>query len=264
MDPETGQQKTDKDGRKLTLQDKKEQQWNLDPGFLTARPWRKGDSLDEGNMTYYQKTYWKLQDGCTVLDLSNFDDDMFYHVCLDSKFVANSLAEYKQGKWRKATHYIAHHDEEEQDKFQKNQLKSKAYAGLHSKEMTLDTKKLFCYVLDLANTRTDLSEDISHNLLFKYIEDSTFSPGSNLEKFNNLFSMLKSTDGKEQLQALLLLKQAVDHRVIYEKQDSYKWNRASGVLVIGETKDEALEFLTNPKKAALVEELVQELKAKQN
>jgi hypothetical protein len=115
---EDGKVKVDPDtGRHLTLQDKYEQRFNLDPGYLTNRPWRKGDSHSEEDLTYFQKARWVLNDGCTVLDLDNFDDLMGYHVMLDSKFVANSEKEISQ--WPKATHYIALENEAEEIKFKR-------------------------------------------------------------------------------------------------------------------------------------------------
>ena len=53
----------------------------------------KGDSLDESKMTYFQKKYWQLVDGTTVLDLDSEDDEMFYYVCLGSQRIANSERE---------------------------------------------------------------------------------------------------------------------------------------------------------------------------
>lgn len=90
---EEGSPKKKSDGTTLTLQHKMEKKWGLPEGFLHNRPWRKGDSIKEEDMSYFQRKSWKLNDGCTVLDLSNFDDEMFYYVALDSKFIANSERE---------------------------------------------------------------------------------------------------------------------------------------------------------------------------
>lgn len=53
---ENGIQKVDdRTGRKLTLQDREEQRWGLESGFLTNKAWRRGDSVKEEDMTYFQK-----------------------------------------------------------------------------------------------------------------------------------------------------------------------------------------------------------------
>lgn len=256
------QQKDPQTGKGLTLQDKMEQKWNLDEGYLTHRPWRRGDSVDEEKMTYFQKKSWKLNDGSTILDLSNFDDEMFYYVCLDSKLVANSETELKQGKWPHATHYIALENEAEELKFQKNKLKSQAFARLHHKDMIDSMKKKFIYILGLANTRAEVNVEQAHNTLFDYIDKSSFRPGSNIDRFNELFSLLKTATGREEIEARLLLKKAQDSRVIYEKQGAYKWARSNGLITLGENYAEAIEFILNPKKEALVEELINEIKTK--
>jgi len=58
------------------------------------------------------------------------------------------------------------------------------------------------------------------------------------------------------------LKEAIDNRVIFEKQGAYNWVRPAGAIVLGETQGEAVDFLMNPKKSALVEELAQAIKLK--
>lgn len=269
IDPVSGKQNQDSDGKPLTLQDREEQRWNLPKGFLTNRPWTlsqsqswKAANPNSPTTTYYDTASWKLNDGCTVFDLSKFEDAMGYYVALDSKLIANSEQELRAGKWPKATHYIALEDEEEQIKYARNQQKTKAYACLHDKVMSTQTKLEMCQLLELSSLRTALNEDTVHNLLFSYIDRSTFAPGSNIEKFLQLFELLKTADGRREFNARLTLSKAVDSRVVYEKQGSYKWNRASGVLVIGETPSEAVDFILNPKKAALVEELLEEIKAK--
>lgn len=249
-------------GRGLTLQDKMEQKWGLDEGYLTNRPWKRGDSMAEDKMTYFQRQSWKLNDGSTVLDLSNFDDEMFYYVCLDSKFVANSETEMRQGKWPYSTHFIALENEAEEIKFQKNKVRSMAFANLHHKDMVDSMKSKFVYILGLANSKSMLNSEQSHNLLFDYIDKSGFQPGSNLDKFEELFSKLKTAPGRSEIEARLTLKKAEDARVIYEKQGSYRWARASGLITLGDSYAEAVEFILNPKKDVFVEELLAEIKTK--
>lgn len=257
---EDGKVKKDDNGNPLTLQQKEEQLWNLSEGFLTNRAWRRGDSTNPADMTYFQKTIWKLNDGSTVLDLDNFDDRMFYFVALDSKFIANS--EKERHDWPKAQFFIALENEAEEIKFQKNQKKSEAFAALHDQIMTPTMKENFVKILGLATTTTKLTDEQRHNLLFDYIDHSGYTEGSNIDKFMELFNLAKTATGKKELEARLLLKRALDARVVYEKQGAYKWNKATGLITIGENYTEAIDFMLNPKKQVLVEELEEELKIK--
>jgi len=257
-----GKQVVDNLDKPMTLQDKLELKWSLPKGHLTSRPWRKGDSLKESDLTFFQKETWSLRDGTTILSMNVMKDDVGYHMMQDHKAVANSQEEYRANKWAKATHYIALENESEQIKYQKTALKSKAFTALGSKEMTLPTRRKFVHILELASTRTVLTEEQIHNLLFDYIDNSKYTANSNIDKFLHLYSMLKEAGGMEYLNSRYLLREALDSRVVYEKQGGYNWPRPKGLIVLGENLEEAIEFLMNPKKEVLVEELQDELKAK--
>lgn len=248
-------------GRELTLQQKEEQRWNLADGYLTHRSWRRGESLDPEKMTYYQNKTWTLKDGATVLDLTDFDDLMFYHVALDSKFIANSEREWKSYKWPHATHYIAITNEGEEIIHERNVRKIKAFGALADPTFSVPRKKEVCWVLDLISTANPLTEEAADNLLFRYIEaDDSVKP--TVDKFLEVMNLLKDEKGRMEFAARLLLKKAIDTRVIYEKADSYTWNRSKGVIVLGDRYNEAIDFLINPKKDSLVVELEQEVKSK--
>ena len=261
---EDGKQKMGPDGTPLTLQDKMERKWNLDKGYLSNRPWMKGDSLREADMTYYQKKSWVLNDGATLLDLDSMDDELFYYVCLDSKFVANSEKEWRANKWPKAQYYIALENEEAEIKYKKNAIKSEAFATLHSDDMTPTMMEKFCGILKLTSTLTSLTIEQSHNLLYSYIDSSTFTPGNNIDKYMELYHLLNDAPGRVQIEARYLIQRALDSRVIFEYQGAYKWVRPKGELELGNTYQEAIDFVINKKKAALVEELEETIKVKSN
>lgn len=257
---EGGVTKTDSEGRALTLQDKLEQKWNLQKGYLTNRAWRKGDSMDEKDMTYFQRKSWSMEDGCTVLDLSKFDDEMHYYVLLASSLCANSEREWRAHKWPKALYYIALESESEDIQYQKSILKSAAFAALHSELVTPDVLKKLACLLQLSRTTSQVTEKMYHNLLFNFIESSTATPGSNIDKFNFFFNMLKTAKGKSEFEARYIIKQGIDTRVIYEKQNSYFWTNKGAVINIGDRIEEAVEFINSPKKAKEVEEILQQIK----
>lgn len=261
VDPETGNQKRDESGRPLTLQDQLELKWNLPKNYLTNRAWRP--EMGYKDLTYFDTKYWVLNDGSTVLDLTNMDDEIFYHVCLASSLVANSERELRSHKWPKALWYIALENESDEIKYQRNELKSKAIATLHSDDFTENYKQIFVKLLNLASSKTSLTYSQVHNLLFEYIEKSSFAVDSNINKFNALASLLKTPKGREELQARFLLKQLIDTRIVIERSNTYTFLRPNNNIVIGERYEEAIDFLLNPKKDKEVEEMKELLKQKQ-
>lgn len=246
---------TDEKGHPLMLQSYFEEKYNLPTGYLTNRAWRKGDSIKDEDLTYFQKASWKMNDGCTVFDLSTLEGEMGYYVMLASHLVANSEKEYLSHKWPKAIYYIAHENESEEIKYTRNELKTKAFATLHSSDLTDVYKRKLVSLLGLVSSKSQLTSQQVHNLLFEYIDKSTFTSGSNIDKFNAITSLLSTPDGREQFEARYILQQALDLRIIYEKQDTYTWVRPQGTLVLGERYQEAVDFILNPKKTLEVEEL---------
>lgn len=248
-------------GIKLTLQEKYEEQFKLPKGYLTNKAYNK----DDKQTTYFQTKTLKLNDGCTVLDTSRFEDLMSYYICLGSPLVANSEKEWRQYKWPKALYYIAQENEAEEIKYQKNMLRAKAFGFLGSKELTSSWKFKIAAILNITTCRVNdksLTDEFVNNLLYEYIDKSSFTPNSNIDKLNNLASLLSTAEGKKELEAMFLLKQALDFRLIYEKQGGYYWTRQNGTIELGATYTEALAFISSPSKAVLVEELMKEIKLK--
>lgn len=252
-----------RDGRPATLQDKMEEKWRLPKGYLTNRTSPDFTKYDpEVHESYYHKLKFALNDGSTMLDLDNMDDELIYYMILDHKLIANSYNEWKQHKWPYAEFYIAIENESEELKYQKNERKGKALASLHSPEMTDEMRKTFVFILGLANSTTEVTNQQVYNLLHDYIEKSKFTVGSNLDKYEELLSELSTKPGREDIAAKLLLKRALDSRVIYDKADTYTWVRPKGTIELGSTYREALDFIQDPKKEALVEELEEAIKIK--
>lgn len=259
---ENGVQVKDSDGNLLTLQDKMEKKWNKPKGFFTNRALMKGDNIKDEDRTYFQRMSWKLQDGATVFDLDTMDGEMGYYVMLGSSKVANSEREWRQHQWPKAEYYIALENESDSIRYQRNEIKAKAMKALDSNEFTNIFKRKAVSLLDLSSSRSNITEEQVFNILYDYIDKSTFVPGSNIDKFTEVFGLLSSAHGREEFEARYLLKQAIDSRIIYEKQGSYTWVRPSGTIVIGDRFSDAIEFLLNPKKSSEVEELTEMIKAK--
>lgn len=244
-----------------TLQEWAEEKWGLDKGTLTNRPVGKGSKPRQEDMTYFQTKRWKFNEGTTVLDLDNLDDFCFYHVCLESKYVANSEKEWKEHKWPKAKYYVAHQNESEELKYKRNFKKSKANGALASDDLTLSWKRKFCVIFGLVNARVELTEEQAHNLLFELIDQDKFVLGvSQVDRFLDYYEMMKNETTKEKLEADYLLKTLVDYNIVLEKLGTYTW--ASKGKEIGYSESEAVEFLVNPKKQGQRDELEKELKLK--
>lgn len=189
---------------------------------------------------------------------------MGYYVMLASSKVANSEREWREHKWPKAEFYISLENESDEIKHKKSSLKAKAYAALESSDLTSALKRKIVSLLDIASTRSSLTTEQVENALFDFVDKSTFLAGSNIDRLNEVLGLLKTPHGREQFEARYLLKQAIDNRVVYEKQDTYTWNRSKGPIVIGDRYSEAIDFILNPKKVAEVEELMAEIAAKSN
>jgi hypothetical protein len=183
---------------------------------------------------------------------------------LDSKYIANSEKEYRNHKFPYAKWYIAQTSETEELKYERNERRSKAFAALHSKEMTDAIKKKFVSLLGISSPRSTLSTEQLHNLLFDYIDSSKHGPGSNLEKFESLYKTLKTKFGREELTARYTLLKAKTLRVINEQGGKYTWIRPDGPVTVGTTYKEAIKFLSDVANHSLIEELLAEIDIKIN
>lgn len=260
---EDGVQKVDEVTKKpLLMQHKIERQYNLPDGYLSNKVWMNGDSLDEEKMTYFQRKSWRLGDGSTVFDTDTLDGLLGYYVMLASKYVANSEKEWRAHLWPDARWYIALENEEDELKASKAKVKATCLGFLTNPEFSLTHQQKFVHILGLASVTTSLTPDAIFNLLNDYISASTHLPGSNIEKFTELTTLLSTPLGREEFEARHLLKRALDTRVMFEKQGAYNWPRPDGQIRIGENYREAIEYLLDPKKQSMVEDLQAELKLK--
>lgn len=210
-------------------------------------------------MTYYQRKAWVIKDGSTCFDLDDMDQELGYYVLLASQYIANSEKEWRAHKWPQAKWYIALDNETETIKNQRNEYKGKAIAKLYDPSMTDSYKKKFAVILQLVSARHTVTKEQVDNLLFEYIDNSATIPPSNIDKFNSLFSLLSTPNGREEVEARYLLQSAIDTKIVYEKQGTYTFIRPEGVLVIGERIEDTIEFLMSPKKdkeISLMKELV--------
>lgn len=263
-DPLTNKPVLNDKGQPITLQEHLEKKWNKPAGYFTNQAASKHYRGDGSDLGYYYQKYWTLVDGTTVLDMANMDDEIGYYVMLASSQVANSEREWKEHKWPKAQWYIAIENESSELKYTRNQILAKAFALLTSSDFTDAIKRKVVSILDIVSSKGPLSTEQVFNLLHEYINSSTFQPDSNIEKLNNLANLLKTKDGQEKFQAMWILKQAQDYgNIIYPKQDTWYWKKDNGqVITIADRYADAVDFITNPKKSAEVEEILNQIKQK--
>ena len=129
-------------------------------------------------------------------------------------------------------------------------------------DLTDIVKRKIVSVLGLASTKASLTAEQVDNALYEYIDKSTFIAGSNIEKFNNVINLLSTPTGREEFEARYMLQQALDSKVVIEKQGTYTWLRPEGSLVIGDRYSEAVDFFSDPRKQTEVEDILLAIKAK--
>lgn len=263
-DPVTGETVKNEKGEPMLLQEYLEKKWNQPAGYFSNQQIPKSYRGNGSDLGYYYQEVWPLNDGCTVLDLDKMHDEIGYYVMLASSRVANSEREWRDHKWPRATHYIALENESEELKYKRTQMKSKAFALLHSSDFTEVIKRKIITLMELAPARTKLTEQQVHNILSEQIENSGYATGSSIEKINNLAQLLKTADGREKFEAMHLLREAEDFRVVVSKQDIWTFlNPKGSPITMGNRYTEAIDFIMNPKKSEEVNEIRAQIKEKQ-
>ncbi len=262
IDPETNLPGKNEKGNVIMLQEYLENKYGKEKGFYTNRSVAKDQKPEDA--TYFQSTYWILNDGTTMFDLDNEYDELGYYVMLGSSLVANSEREYKEHKWPRAEFYIAIENESDEIKYKRNELKVKAFATLDSSIFTEGYRRKFAVLLGTSSTKAAKAATIEqiNNLLYDYIDRSTNTETSNISKLLSLFNQLKNAPGREVIEARYLLQEALDLRIVYEKQNTYTWVRPTGNIILGERYEDAIDFLTNPKKSSEVDEIRENIKNK--
>jgi hypothetical protein len=260
IDPTTGLEARNKNGEPIMLQEVLEKKYAKPAGYYTNAPVTKNQ--EEKDITFYQTTYWILEDGTTMFDLDTELGELGYYAALESPLIANSEREYREHKWPKAEFYIAIENESDDIKYNKNKVKSKAFAALEDPALSDTFRRKFVVLLGLANTKANLTIEKINNMLFEYIDSSSFSESSNISKFMVLFNQFKTAKGKETIEVRYIIQQALDLRIMFEKQNTYTWVRPTGNITLGERYEDAVEFMLNPKKAAEVDEIIEEIKKK--
>lgn len=245
------------------LQYLKEVEYNLPKGYLDNRPGDPREEKDIKNPSFYHKFIYQLNDGVTVFDRELMVDDLAVHAMEASKFFANSRQELDKGLYPYALYYLAAQDETDELKYNKKQLvdKAKAELTLGSLQDSIMQKK-FVKLLLPEFGKKGLTNIQAYNLLSDNLESNTRQKdGQNfIDKFNKLIQLLKTAEGREKFEAMVILQESVNFYLMAEKAGTYTW--LSKDIRIGQSKEEAVQFILNPEKTDYVDELMNQIKAK--
>lgn len=226
-------------------------------------PHKKDKGLAEPS--FFQSFVFSCNDGLTVFDLNNLNDLLAYYVMLESKRFANSKTEYESGKFPYADYYLASVDEGDIEKYSKKQNKDKAKAELAmGKVADTATQKKFIKLLMPSIGKGRLTDEQAYNTLSDAIDSNErFKDGEDfISKYNKLVNLLKDAPGKSRFNALVVLQEGLNTYSLSEKAGTYYWLAKD--TNIGTSKEKAIEFILDPNKADLVEELMEEIAAKKS
>jgi len=245
---------------RVLLQNVIEYKFGRKKGELDNTPADVTNKKHLDNPTFFQTFVWQLNDGLTIFDLNNFSDLLAYYCMLASKKFANSKNEYEAGKFPYADYYIASVDEGDQEKFTKKQFKDKAKAELTlGRVADSETQKKFVKLLLTSIGKGRLTDVQAYNSLSEAIDtNERFKDGEEfITKFNKLVALLKDAPGKARFNALVLMQEGLNTFTLSDKAGTYTWIAKD--LIIGTSKEKAVEFLLDPNKADLVEELQEQI-----
>lgn len=165
-----------------------------------------------------------------------------YKVALGSKFIANSLTEYQEGKWPEATHYIVETEEEVKAKASRLEKKQQAYSYLAS----MDRAKKLQMLVVVAGLDFSHATDAKINAEISDIVEN---------KTNEFIRYCNSTD--KEVAILATVKKAVDKSLLIKKSDGIYF----GDLNLGMTEIETSETLADAKHQKILLNIEAQLEA---
>lgn len=244
-----------------TLQELLEVKHGKPKNFYTNRAWNPRDGYKPENLTFFQQFKYSLNDGATILDLSNPLEEIAYYMLKASPKVAESNKPEDRHKKPRADFYIADKNESIQEKFTKKKLYGEANTKLNDPKFTPSYQRKVCKVLQLVKGDvTTIPDEQIYLILDTFIEDGLKAKEDNLIKFLEVYSLTQSAEGRNELEATVLLEDLVNYRIVTDSRGTYTW--ISKQIIIGQRKIEAVDFLLDPKKQPERDELERQLKAK--
>jgi len=245
---------------KALLQHLIEYKYNFEKGYLSSLPADINNKKHLESPSFYQTFRYKCNDGLTVLTLSNIDNLLAYYSMLEHHKFANSKKEWEAGKFPYADYYLAEMDETENEKYSKKQYKDKAKSELMlGKVADSDTQKKFVKLLIPQISKGRLTDAQAYNALSEGIDNNErYKDGEEfIVKFNRLCKLLQDAPGKTRFNALVLLQESINTYLVTDKGGTYTW--VAKDVIIGASKEKAIDWIIDPNKADLVQELQEQV-----
>lgn len=250
---------------KALLQHIIEYKFNFSKGYLHNLPADINNKKHLEEPSFYQTFRFKLNDGLTVLNLHNINDLLAYYCMLEHHKFANSKKEWESGRFPYADYYIAEMDETENEKFSKKQYRDRAKSELTlGKVADSDTQKKFVKLLLPQISKGRLTDVQAYNALSDAIDtNERYKDGEEfISKFNKLVRLLQDAPGKSRFNALVLLQEGINTYILTEKAGTYTW--VAKDIIIGASKEKAIDWVLDPNKSDLVEELQEQVTARKD
>lgn len=244
---------------RITRQEEIEIEHHLSPGTLTHIP-----SRNRKEPTYLELFRYTLEDRENRVSLEDLKGKIFYEAAKVSMLIASSKEDAMNSPF--AHFYISHVNEDEESKASKNRTLAKANAALEdlqTKHGPTRTRQV-AIILKLLKLDT-VPEEAVYNRLFDFINHEK-KYRQNISKFNDVVDMLSNKTKKHKFDALFLLRELTNYRVLNEERGAFYWSSKRGTSLgeIGRTEEAALNFLMDKGNEPYVQELTQELKIKKN
>jgi hypothetical protein len=245
----------------IKLQYYKEIQWGRPFDFYTDIPVDRHNPEAMKSPTYFQTFVYKLNDGTTIFDRAIEKEDLAVIIMEESKFFANSLKEHREHRWPDAVHYIAHEDEDDEMKFGSRERKNKALGALDYVIDDSETRKKFLKVL-VPDIKGEVKDTKVYNELSAFIErnDKQKDGERAITKFLRLLKQIETPQGREKLEAQVLLAKLIESWIVSEKHATYTF--VAKDIVIGHNYEQAVLFLMNLEKQEITDEMVKLMKRK--
>jgi hypothetical protein len=176
-------------------------------------------------------------------------------------FIADSNKMEDRMRKPRAEYYISEKNDSVTEKFSKKQVFNEMIGKLNDKKFTPSYQRKVIKALQLVKGDTaSMMDEQVYLMLNDFLEEGSKTKEENLTKFDEVYSLITTPEGRDRLEAMCLLEDLVNYRLVSENQGTYKWLNKG--YDIGQRKDDAVEFLLNPAKAPERDELEKQLKAK--
>lgn len=244
--------------KKITLQNYLELKHNQPKGFYTSVKSPMFPPADY-KYTFMQQFQYHLKDGMTILNLNDPKDEIMYYLALASSKIANSKNEITMT----TDFFISHVNESEEEKATKNRLIRKANAKLTDiiDGKSPEVARKVAVILGLI--RGSVSFEKVENSLYNFINGKD-EQVININKFNDVVELLDTKVGKERFEALYLLKELVNYRIVTDTREKYTWIQApsESLRTIGKSQDSTINWLLDPDSTEWREMMEEQLEAK--